>query len=128
MPRNYPSPNEQYTSTYTPTVTAVANVDAVTAIYETHYKRDGDWARVIGQVQLDVTAVSVETAINISLPIPSDLVSENCVGYIACKVAGFTSTGGLIQSHVANNEAYATFIPSDTGGRVYSFTFDYTIL
>lgn len=66
-------------STYTPTLTGVANVAASTA-YASPYLRVGATVIVGGQVDIDPTAVATLTQLGISLPVASNFANPNEAG------------------------------------------------
>src|SRR3990167_1501275 len=80
--------------TYTPTLTAVANVATKTA-YICQYPRVGAFVTVSGQVAIDPTSATTLTRLGISLPIPSSLTAAEQVGGTAAHpdVAGDAAGG-----------------------------------
>src|SRR3990167_10996405 len=66
-------------NTYTPTLTNVFNVAASTA-YACQYMRVGNVVTVSGQVDIDPTAASTYTELDISLPIASAFTATNQLG------------------------------------------------
>lgn len=113
--------------TYTPTLTAVANVAAQTA-YVCQYARLGDFVMVSGQVAIDPTSATTLTRLGISLPIPSSLTAaEQCGGTAAQPdVFGYTAA---IRGDATNDRAELAFTTdADVANRIWSLQFSYLVL
>jgi len=110
--------------TYTPTLTNTANIAASTA-YQCQYLRVGNTVTVSGAVDIDPTSASVQTALDISLPVSSTFGAvEDCAGVAACQsVAGLSA-----QIYANSSTAQLVFRTSDISDRSWSFTFTYQII
>lgn len=114
-------------STYTPTLTNVANITASTA-YQCQYLRVGTTVTVGGKVDIDPTAGATLTQLGISLPIASNFgANEDCGGAAAAPVvAGYSAA---ILGDAANNRAELQFTTgADVANRSWWFTFTYEII
>lgn len=111
--------------TYTPTATAVANLDSVNA-HSCYYVRVGSFALVWGGYQADPTAAGTTTRLRLSLPIASSLTA-------ARQLMGFSSRGGsveeqgIVQGNTTNNEAEIYFTATATTNHTLLFWFAYAI-
>ncbi len=122
---------DSYTTsgTYTPTLTNTTNIAASTANL-CHWLRVGDVVHVAGTVDIDPTAGSTLTTLDLSLPVASNFTGSGSLAgtavrslngsvYLAAVVLGnATADGATIQFY---NDA-------DTGNRVWRFTFSYVVL
>ena len=112
-------------STYTPTLTNVANLDSTTA-YTCQYIKMGNVVTFSGKITADPTNSLIETNIGISLPFASNIsAEENCAG------VGFTQgadyQGAVIVGDTINDRAELQFIaPVDTSIDIF-FTCTYRI-
>ena len=112
--------------TYTPTLTPISNLDGVTA-YACQYQRVGDTVTVSGRLDVDPTALSASTVVDISLPV----VGAN---FTADSQAGGTAAmGGVQQSAriaalVGGTVARLSFFSTDTNNRPMNFCFMYRII
>lgn len=112
--------------TYTPTVTGVANTSAQTA-FATRYIRIGNVVYVSGLVQIDpVAAASTLTQVRMTLPIASELVSNNELTGV-CAASDALEAGG-IYADTANNAAMIEFVSATTSNHNVRFNFSYSIL
>ncbi len=114
-------------STYTPTLTSVANVAASTA-YACQYLRVGATVTVSGKLDLDPTGATTLTQLGISLPIASSLAAaEQCGGTaVAPAVAGYCAA---ILADATNDRAELNFTTAaDVANRSWWFSFTYTVL
>lgn len=115
------------TPTYTPTLTAVANVAASTA-YACQYLRVGSTVLVSGQVAIDPTAGATLTRLGISLPVPSSLTAaEQCGGTAAQPdLAGAVAA---IRGDATNDRAELAYTTgADVANRIWSMTFSYQVI
>lgn len=113
--------------TYTPTLTAVANVAASTA-YVTQYLRVGAVVTVSGHVQLTPTAANTDTRLRMTLPIASNLGSQSVGGAGANISTGLFGEGIGITGDTTNDEADFRCRPTSTAQRTYAFSFTYRII
>lgn len=113
--------------TYTPTLTAVANVDASTA-YTCQYMRVGSVVTVSGKLDIDVTTGSTSTQLGISLPIASNIAAQENVGGTAF-ASGVFGFGGAIRGDATNDRAELVMISnSSTANQSMYFSFTYRII
>lgn len=112
--------------TYTPTLTAVANVASSTS-YVTQYMRVGDVVTVSGHIQITPTAANTDTRIRMALPIASNLGSQGVGGAGACLSTGLFGEPIGVTSDITNDEADFRCRPTTTGARTYGFSFTYRI-
>lgn len=113
--------------TYTPTLTAVANVAAQTA-YVCQYNRVGSTVTVSGQAAIDPTAGATLTRLGISLPIPTSLTAaEQCGGTAAQPdLAGAVAA---IRGDATNDRAELAYTTgADVANRIWSLIFSYRIV
>jgi hypothetical protein len=112
--------------TYTPTLTAVANVDASTA-YVAQYTRIGNVVTVAGKFDVDATAAaSTSTTLGVSLPVASDFTAVNgqCHGVVA--IMG--NLGGQIFADITNNRASLFWQSAITTNVSGGFSFMYAVV
>lgn len=112
-------------SSYTPTLTNVANLDSSTAT-TTYYIRVGSMVVVWGIVTLDATAAaSTVTTIDISLPVASNFAAQgNCAGVILNASGGY----GRIVADTTNDRATGTYLSLLTSAANFAFVFGYVII
>ena len=113
--------------TYTPTLTAVANV-AASAAYVCQYSQVGEVVTVSGQVAIDPTAATTLTRLGISLPVPSRLTLAEQVGGTAAQpdLAGAVAA---IRGDATNDRAELAYTTAaDVANRIWSLNFSYRIL
>jgi hypothetical protein len=112
--------------TWTPTLTIVANLDAVGAFLGT-YIRVGDVVSCWGILTADPTAAAnTSTRVRISLPVASNFTSTlDAFGNATAQAA---HRGGSISSDVANDEALLTFASETTANTAFAFNFSYRVL
>lgn len=113
-------------STYTPTLTNVANLDASTA-YVCQYIRIGANVVVSGKVDVDPTAGATLTQLGISLPVASNIgAQEDCAG--TAFASGIAGQGAAIRGDAANNRAEMAWISADVTNQPMYFSFLYRII
>jgi hypothetical protein len=113
-------------STYSPTLTAVANVSASTA-YVTGYFRSGSSVTVYGKFDVDATlAASTQTELGISLPIASNFTGEEDLGGDASTDA-VASMVARIKADATNDRASVVFKALSITNDSYNFQFSYQI-
>lgn len=113
------------TSTYTPTLTNVANLDASTSYLAT-YVRISNWVFVFGKVDVDPTA-AVLTQLGISLPVASNFANDfECCG--VAFASGIAGQGAAILGDPANNRAEMDWIAVDLTNQPMFFVFGYRII
>jgi len=109
--------------TYTPTLTGVANIDAVTA-YACKYLRVGNIVHVAGKMDVDATAVAL-TQIGISLPIASNLATDGDARGGASSLVPETM---VIRGDAVNDRAEMIYTAVSTANHGVSFWFTYEII
>lgn len=115
-----------FSGTYTPTVTAVTNVAAVTAVV-CQYMRVGNVVTVSGQVRVDPTA-SGNTVFGMTLPIASNFANaRELAGTFATTRAGFADQG-VVTADTTNDRANFQFNAVDLALTFYAFHFTYQII
>lgn len=113
-------------STYTPTLTNVANTSALTANV-CQYARIGNMVFVSGSISVDPTTTLTLTQVGISLPIASNLTAATqCAGTGAGP--SITSLSGGILGDATNDRATLQFLNSDISNQPWYFTFSYIVL
>ena len=113
-----------YSGTYTPTLTGVTNIDAVTANV-CQYMRVGSTVTVSGMIGVDATAAGNYT-FRCTLPVASNFTNASqCNGAL-------TASGGLGYSRIVadtvNDVAQFDGNTSSTANNNCSFSFTYQIL
>ena len=113
-------------STYTPNITNVSNLSSSTA-YECQYILFESTCTVSGKVTIGPISVALSTILGISLPITSDLQTDNnCCGVAFCpSVAG---QGASILGDAINDRALLQFISSNLTSQDMFFNFTYKII
>ena len=107
--------------TYTPTITNTTNVAASTA-YTTYYVRKGDWVHVWGAVDIDATAATTITEIDMTLPTATNFSNV----YDLSGTASFEdNTSVQIKANTSNGKAMWRFTPQSATNNKYSFHFSY---
>jgi hypothetical protein len=111
---------------YTPTATAVTNVDSATPD-EFQWMRVGDVVTVSGRVSVDPTATGA-TIVRLSLPFASALASgAQCVG--AGRVAeSAVNESGFVNGDATNDAALFGYTATTTTAKVYCLIFTYRIV
>ena len=116
-----------FSGTYTPTLTAVANIDSLTAV-SCQYMRVGDVVSVSGRIQIDPTA-AVLTQFRISLPIASNLAAIENVGGSAVAISPSTQLNpAAIYADAAFDTAFFSAVAQGTAVMVFSFNFIYRVI
>lgn len=113
-------------STYTPTLTNVANLDGSTA-YACQYIRIGPNVVVSGKVDINPTAGATLTQLGISLPVASNIgAQEQCAG--TAFASGIAGQGAAIRGDAANDRAEMAWISADVTNQPMYFSFLYRII
>lgn len=110
--------------TYTPTLTAVTNVSAMTTAVCT-WLRVGNSVTVSGVITVDPTAVGV-IAWRMSLPVSSNFTNINQCGGVASSFDYAGSYGAFADA--ANDQASFRGVASDATNQFVSFHFTYQVL
>ena len=118
---NTPTPG-----TYTPTLTPVLNVSALTAA-GCFYTLSGGTAQVSGTFTLQPVAAGT-TVMYMTLPSPSNFTSlGQAAGTFVTTATGF-SDGGAVIANVTTQQFEFRFEAVNTGSAVYVFTLNYQIV
>lgn len=110
---------------YTPNLTNVANLDGSTA-YQCQYMRVGSVVTVSGRVDMDATLTATVTQLDMTLPIASDLGTNDCAGVAACTTIASLSAG--IFAEATGNKARFQFVSVGVANDPFLFTFTYRIV
>ena len=111
--------------TYTPTITNVSNIQAVTA-FTCMYTRIGAMVTVNGKVNIDPTTNGSATAIEMTLPIASNLgVVGDLIGVSGCNA---TSQSGALYANASTNRAVLEYQAGSNAARDISFTYSYMVI
>lgn len=113
-------------STYTPTLTNVANVGASTA-YRCQYMRVSNTVTVSGKLDIDPTTTLTLTQLGISLPVASNIGAAEDVGGVAFATS-IAGQGAGITGDAANNRAQLEYIAGDVTNQPMCFTFTYQVI
>lgn len=109
---------------YTPTGTAVVNVDAITTL-QAIYQRNGSVVAVAGYVAIDPTAAAATfTQAGLSLPIASDLVNSLDLSGVLLSFNGLIAA---IQGDGTNNRAMIEFNSNTTANVPCRYFYQYVI-
>lgn len=112
--------------TYTPTLTAIANVTSATGL-PCQWSRVGNVVTVSGRIDISVTAgAGTFTHVHISLPVASDLSATGQLG--GAGGAGFNPyLTALISPDTTNDRASFSFYATSTGAKACVFSFTYLV-
>ena len=109
---------------YTPTYTAVSNIDGVTA-YDAHYIKIGNVVSVAGKVDFNATATG-DAQFGISLPFGSNFnATEDCAGTFS---EGQSVSSGMVTADTSNLRANVRVNALSASNRVATFIFMYRII
>lgn len=113
------------TQTYTPSLTNTTNLDASTA-FQCQFCQVGRVVIVSGRVDMDPTTAGLDTQLEMSLPIASNIGASSELGGTACPrdVAGDVVS---IAGNSAGDTATFRWIAGDTSNRAYRFIFSYLV-
>lgn len=114
-------------STYTPTLTNVANVAASTA-FACQWMQVGTTVTVSGKVDIDPTSATTLTQLGISLPVASTFATaQQCGGTAAAPAVSGYSAG--ILADTTNHRAELDFTTAtDVANRSWYFSFTYMVV
>lgn len=116
-----------YSSTYTPTITAISNIDATTA-FSCTYTRVGSMVTVIGQIDADATAAgSTTTRVRLSLPVSSNFANPNEAGGSGNRPGSNPGDVGAYADST-NDEVILHWLSTGTGNQTITFMFGYRII
>ena len=110
---------------YTPTITNISNIQAVTA-FQCMYRRVGDQVSVNGRINIDPTTNGSATSIEMTLPVASNLTAlGDLAGTSACPD---TNQSGGIFANIATDRAVMTFQAGSNAARDHYFSYSYRVL
>lgn len=113
-------------STYTPTLTNVANLAASTA-FVCQWCRVGGIVTVSGKVDVDPTLTATATELGISLPVASNFTAnQQASGVAACP--GIAGQVAAIVADTTNDRAAMQWIAGDITNQPMHFIFSYQVL
>jgi hypothetical protein len=112
-------------TTYTPTLTNIANLTASTP-YQCHYMRVASTVFVSGRFDADPTAAG-DTQLGISLPVASNFGAAADAGGVAFAPA-VAGLGAGIQGDPASDTVIVQWQAVDTANRGFFFTFGYEVI
>lgn len=113
-------------TTYTPTLTNIANITGSTA-YLSQYMRLGNTVTVSGVVDIDPTLAVTSTQLGISLPIASSITSRiQIAGTANCP--SIANQSAAILGDATNDRAQMEWISGDITSQPMYFTFTYIVL
>lgn len=114
-------------TTYSPTITAVTNIDSATAVGNFLYSRINNIITVSGQITIDATAAAATASeVGISLPVASDFTQ-----LYQCNGTGVGLSGtdaGKIRADATNNRASLTWNSGSAASQVWTVTFQYQVV
>jgi len=110
-------------STWTPTITSLANVDS-TAAFACNFMMQGKVVTCSGKVDINPTTTATLTRIGISLPIASDIVATEMLAGSAFNIA---QEAGPIFGNIASDFAEFNYTPTGTTLENVFFTFTYRV-
>ena len=115
-----------YASTYTPTLSSIANLDGSTT-YASRFWRLGNQVSVSGRVDVNPTLTATQTTLGITLPVASAFANANdCYGVAACNsIAGMSAA---IYAEPTNDQAQMQWVATDINSNAMFYTFMYPIL
>jgi hypothetical protein len=110
--------------TYTPTSTDDTNVDDSTT-FQCQYLRVGATVTVSGKVEIDSTAGTTLTRVDLSLPVASDFgATEDAAGTASTN----DGLSGIIYADAANNRVSLEFTETTAGVKMFYFHFTYQVI
>lgn len=114
-------------STYSPTRSAEANLDANVTMGQAQYMRVGATVTVSGAFTADPTLPATATSFEFTLPVASNIGAvEDCAG--VAFAGGIAGLGAAISGSVANNTAVVSWISSDTTSQAWSYNLTYQVI
>lgn len=113
-------------NTYTPTLTMVANLSAVTA-YECQFLRVGRVVWVAGRVDADPIAGAAATQLGVSLPVSATFsAASECAGTAASPTVA--AQPAAIYADTVNSRAQIEWLAVDVSNQPMYFTFSYQLI
>ena len=122
--------NNVLSGTYTPTLTAITNISALTA-FTCQYMRVGNVVTVSGKVYGSPTAISTETQFRMTVPINSAMTAVEQAGGTGRSSNGSSGDGfvAFVNAYGTNEVRFSYWAPAilATGGNFW-FSFTYLIV
>lgn len=115
-----------FSSVYTPTLTNTTNITSSTA-YECFYQRVGNVIQISGRVDITPTATSINTELNIQLPVPSVFTSTFQAAGLARTNSATAPQQGVIFSSSSLGTATLRYAPIAIASHAFYFNFSYSI-
>lgn len=112
--------------TYTPTLTIVANLNAVTA-YACQYCRVGDMVIVSGKCDVNPDITATSTQLGISLPVASNFATAQQCGGTAFSPT-IAAQGAGILADTVNDRAQMQWVAGDVSNQPMTFLFAYRVI
>ncbi|WOH61902.1 hypothetical protein [Bradyrhizobium sp. BWC-3-1] len=113
--------------TYTPTATLGANAAAATP-YAAYWTRNGNVVTVHGSIDITATAANTATALDLTLPVPSNLTASTQLSGTFGGIFGNAMSMGHINGNASTDKASFHLAPSTTSATNYQFSFSYIVL
>jgi len=111
--------------TYTPTITNISNIQAVTAAV-CMFTQIGTMVTVNGRVNIDPTTNGSATAIEMTLPVASNLGAVgDLIGVSSCAQ---TTQSGALSANTTTDRALMEFQAGSNAARDHVFTFTYKVI
>jgi len=112
-------------STYTPTITNISNIQAVTPAV-CMFTQIGTMVTVNGRVNIDPTTNGSATAIEMTLPVASNLGAVgDLIGVSSCAQ---TTQSGALSANTTTDRALMEFQAGSNAARDHVFTFTYKVI
>lgn len=112
---------------YTPTLTGITNVSSSTQ-GKARWIRIGDEVFVSGQLNVTPTASGASTAIDIALPVASNLAANDDLSGPASATFAASTVAGRIQGNTTDDRARMTFSSANTTSHLFTYHFAYTVI
>jgi hypothetical protein len=119
---------DDYSGTYTPTLSNTTNVAASTA-QVCQYMRVGDTVTVSGGVWIDPTAATTKTVLGLTIPVASNFVNAYELAGTCTNISpgGQPDVGG-VTGDTTNDRATITCYPASALNALWYFHFTYQVL
>lgn len=113
--------------TYTPTITAVANV-ASSSVTVAAYTRVGNMVTVFGRITITATSANTNTQLRLTLPIAVDITANQALAGVGASVEVGTYGDGIgVIGDATTDQAEFRLRPVNTTSTAYAYTFSYRV-
>lgn len=112
--------------TYTPTYTAVTNVDSATTTGSGKYLRVGNTVHVVARFSIDATTTLVASEVGISLPVASNFANVFDLSGVGNGETTYES--GICEADTGNDRCSFKFVPVATSGQTWVVSFTYLVI